>query len=227
MLAGGLGTRLKEKFGDLPKPLAPLGGRPVLERQIEWLAGHGIREVVLCVGYGAEQVRAALGDGARLGVRLHYSIEESPLGTGGALGLARAHVNGPSLVLNGDTLVPCDPWALERSRWETGALGAVVLFQVADGRSRGRVEWERGGRIRRFLEKDAGHSGPAWVNGGLYAFDPHVWRSLPARGPGSLERDVLPRLAAQGLLQGFEASGEFWDIGTPADWERAERHFAT
>ena len=65
VLAGGLGTRLRARFGDLPKPLAPIGGRPFLERQLEWLAAHGVREVVLCVGHGADQVRATLGDGAR------------------------------------------------------------------------------------------------------------------------------------------------------------------
>lgn len=227
VLAGGLGTRLKPRFGDLPKPLAPLGGRPLLERQIEWLAGHGVRDVVLCAGYGADQVRAALGDGARHGVRLHYSIEDEPLGTGGALALARRFVDGPALVLNGDTLAPCDPWALERARWEHGAIGAVALYQVADAASRGRVERARGGRVSRFVEKDAAHRGPAWVNGGLYAFAARLWNELPASGACSLERDVLPRLAAQGRLQGFEAPGEFWDIGTPEDWARAESRFAS
>ena len=227
MLAGGMGTRLKSRFGELPKPLAPLGGRPLLERQLEWLAGHGVRDVVLCVGIGAEQVRATLGDGARLGVRLRYSAEDEPLGTAGALRLAREHLAGPALVLNGDTLAPGDPWALERARWETGALGAVALFRVADASSRGRVESVAGGRIARFLEKDAAHRGPAWVNGGLYAFAPHVWRYIPAAGAVSLEREVLPRIAAEGRLQGVEVAGEFWDIGTPEDWERAERHFAS
>ncbi len=227
MLAGGMGTRLRPQFGDLPKPLAPLGGRPLLERQLEWLAGHGVRDVVLCVGHGADQVRGALGDGARLGVRLRYSTEEEPLGTAGALRLARGFVTGSALVVNGDTLVPCDPWALERSRWESGALGAVALFRVADASARGRVERDASGRITRFIEKDAAHRGPAWVNGGLYAFAPRAWRYLPAEGVASLEREVLPRLAAEGRLQGCEAAGEFWDIGTPADWERAERHFSS
>ncbi len=227
MLAGGMGSRLKSRFGDLPKPLAPLGGRPLLERQLEWLAGHGVRDVVLCVGYGADQVRATLGDGARLGVRLRYSAEDEPLGTAGALRLARGHLDGPALVLNGDTLTPCVPWALERARWETGALGAVALFRVADAASRGRVERGPGGRIARFLEKDDAHRGPAWVNGGLYAFAARMWRYIPDRGPSSLERDVLPRLAEEGRLQGVEVAGEFWDIGTPEDWERAERQFTS
>jgi NDP-sugar pyrophosphorylase family protein len=228
VLAGGLGTRLKARFGDLPKPLAPIGGRPLLERQIDWLAGHGIHDVVLCVGYGAERVRETLGDGGRFGVTLRYSAEPEPLGTGGALAFARRWVDGPALVMNGDTLAPCDPWALERARWEHGALGAVALYRVEDAASRGRVETGPGGRIRRFLEKDAAHRGPAWVNGGLYAFGARLWRELPLEGAaGSLERDVLPRLAEAGRLQGFEAPGTFWDIGTPEDWERAAREFAS
>ena len=225
VLAGGFGTRLQSRFGDLPKPLAPLGGRPLLERQIEWLAGHGVREVVLCTGYGAGRVQEALGDGSRFGVRLFYSVESEPLGTAGALRLARGHLVGASLVLNGDTLAPCPPWALERARWESGALGAVALFRVADAESRGRVDLGPDHRIARFVEKDSGHRGAAWVNGGLYAFAPAVWSAIPAAGAVSLEREVLPRLAASGRLVGVEAEGEFWDIGTPEDWERAERRF--
>jgi len=224
-----MGTRLKtlsSAFGDLPKPLMPIGGRPLLERQVEWLAGHRVHDIVLCVGHGAEQVRAALGEGERFGVRLHYSTEEEPLGTAGALRLARGHVRGPALVVNGDTLAPCDPWVVERTRWETGALGAIALFQVPDASARGRVERDGGGRITRFVEKDAAHRGPAWVNGGLYAFAPRAWQYIPASGAASLEREVLPLLASERRLQGCETDGEFWDIGTPADWERADRQFS-
>ena len=225
MLAGGLGTRLRPRFGDLPKALAPLGGRPFLARQLEWLAQHGVRRVVLCAGHGADAVREALGDGRELGVTLEYSIEREPLGTGGALRLAAPWVQGPTLVVNGDTLAPIDPWALERQRWERGALGALALFEVADAAARGRVECDADGRVRRFVEKDPAHRGPAWVSAGVYAFDPALWPRLPQAG-GSLERDVLPRLAEEGRLVGFRARGEFFDIGTPEEWERAERHFA-
>ncbi len=221
VLAGGLGTRLKPRFGDLPKPLAPLGGRPFLARQLEWLRGRGVRRAVILAGYGAEQVREALGDGSALGMSLEYSVEPEPLGTGGALKLAEGFVDGPALVVNGDTLGECDPWVLERDRWESGAIGAVALYRVADASGRGRVE-HAGGRVDRFVEKDEAFRGPAWVNGGQYAFSPLLWRRLPD-GPGSLERDVLPGLAAAGLLAGTEVEGRFWDIGTPDDHERAER----
>jgi NDP-sugar pyrophosphorylase family protein len=225
VLAGGLGTRLRPRFGDRPKALTPLAGRPFLAHQLEWLARHGIREVVACAGYGAEALRGELADGGSFGVRLDYSVEEQPLGTGGALKHAERFVAGPALVVNGDTLAACDPWALERERWEHGALGAVALYEVADARARGRVEGDARGRIVRFVEKDPGYRGAAWVNGGLYAFAPALWRRLPD-GPSSLERDVLPALAAEGGLRGFRAAGEFFDIGTPEEWERAERAFS-
>jgi NDP-sugar pyrophosphorylase family protein len=222
VLAGGLGTRLKPQFGELPKALAPLAGRPFLAHQLEWLAGWNVREVVMCAGVGAEKLRGTLGDGAAFGVRIAWSVEPEPLGTGGALHYAAAHVDGPGLVINGDTLVSCDPWALERTRWENGALGSVALYETADAASRGRVECDREGRVVRFVEKDERHVGPAWVNGGLYSFSPRLWGLLPD-GVSSLERDTLPRLAGEGRLFGMRAAGEFFDIGTPEEWERAER----
>ena len=224
VLAGGLGTRLQPRFGSLPKPLAPIGGRPFVTRQLEWLAAHGVSRAVMLAGHGAESMRETLGTRAG-GVDLEWSVEPEPMGTGGALALAHAFVDGPALVVNGDTLAEGDPWLLERDRWEHGVLGTVALYEVADARSRGRVEPGERGTIARFVEKDEGWSGPAWVNGGAYAFAPALWRHLP-EGPSSLERDVLPRLAARGLLRGLPCAGRFWDIGTPEDWERAERELA-
>jgi NDP-sugar pyrophosphorylase family protein len=222
VLAGGLGTRLRPRFGDRPKALTPLAGRPFLAHQLEWLARHGVSEAVVCAGYGADEVRRELGDGRRWGVALEYSVEEEPLGTGGALKLAERFVSGPALVLNGDTLAASNPWALERARWERAAIGAVALYEVADARARGRVECDASGAVVRFVEKDPSFRGPAWVNGGHYAFAPALWRRLPP-GPSSIERDVLPTLASEGRLQGFRPAGEFFDIGTPEEWERAER----
>ncbi len=226
VLAGGLGTRLKPRFGELPKGLAPIGGRPFLERQLEWLKGHGLRDVVVCSGHGADAVRDALGDGAALGLSIAYSVEAEPLGTGGALRHAARHVDGPCIVINGDTLPEADPWALERLRWESSSLAALAVFEVEDGASRGGVDCDAQGRVARFVEKDPDARGRAWVNGGLYAFSPNVWRELPP-GVSSLERDTLPRLAAAGRLVAARLPGTFYDIGTPDEWERAERRFAS
>jgi NDP-sugar pyrophosphorylase family protein len=224
VLAGGLGTRLKPRFGDLPKPLAPLGGRPFLATQLAWLRGRGVRRAVILAGYGADQVREALGDGSAWDVELEYSVEEEPMGTGGALKLAERFVDGPALVVNGDTVGDAQPWVLERDRWERGATGVVALYRVDDAAARGRVEAE-GGRVTRFVEKDPDFRGPAWVNGGQYVFAPQFWSRLPA-GASSLERDILPALAAAGGLRGCACEGRFWDIGTPEDFERAERELS-
>jgi len=224
VLAGGMGTRLKEQFGDLPKPLVPVGGKPFLVRQLEWLAAHDVSEVVLCLGYGAERVRRAL-EGAAAGVQVFYSEEPEPLGTGGALQLAQRWVQGPALVINGDTLPELEPAALERTRVDRGALGAVALFELPDVSASGRVECDEQGTITAFVEKDPSHQGPGWVNGGCYCFGAALWSWLP-EGASSLERDVLPRLAAAGQLVGQRLKGAFFDIGTPAGWERAERRFA-
>ena len=226
VLAGGLGTRLRPRFGDLPKPLAILGGQPFLARQLAWLAGHEIRDVVLCVGHGAGEVRETLGDGAALGVRLSYSEEPQPLGTGGALRLAQSWVDGPALVLNGDTLPELDPHALEKARAEQAAIGALALYQSEHAAAGGRVEFDDAGRITRFVEKDSAFRGPAWVSGGCYAFADALWERIPP-GVSSLERDVLTPLASAGELVAFRAAGTFYDIGTPEGWERAERRFAS
>lgn len=226
LLAGGLGTRLRPRFGDLPKVMAPVGGKPWIDRQLAWLVAHSIRRVVLCVGHGAEHVQRHVGDGARFGIAAEWSREEAPLGTGGALAHARAFVDGPALVMNGDTLPDCDPWALERSRWERGALGALALFRADDARASGRVESDSSGRVLRFVEKDEQYRGTAWVSGGAYALAPAVWRRLPAEGPCSLERDVFPALAAEGALRGIQCMASFVDIGTPERWEEADRRFA-
>ena len=226
ILAGGLGTRLRPRFGDLPKPLTPLGGRPFLERQLEWLAGCEVVDVVLCVGHGADQVREKLGDGSALGVRLSYSTEAEPLGTGGALRLARPFVDGPALVLNGDTLPEIDPRELERTRARHAAIGALALYQVDDATATGVVEFDAAARITRFVEKDPAARGAAWVSGGCYAFAPALWERIPA-GVSSLERDVLPALAAAGELVAHASAGTFYDIGTPEGWERAEQRWAS
>ncbi|HTR97955.1 MAG TPA: sugar phosphate nucleotidyltransferase [Candidatus Acidoferrales bacterium] len=226
VLAGGQGTRLRSRFGDLPKPLAPLAGRPFLVRQLAELRAAGVRHAVILAGYGAERVREALA-AHPLDLTIEFSIEPEPMGTGGALWHARAHADaGKLLIVNGDTLCPCDPWQLEQTRYERGAVGALALFRVEDASGRGRVECTDGLAVRAFVEKDPGFRGAAWVNGGMIAVTPALWKHLPA-GPSSLERDVLPGLAAAGLLHGHACEGTFWDIGTPEDFERAERELRT
>jgi NDP-sugar pyrophosphorylase family protein len=213
ILVGGLGMRLRSAVGDLPKALAPVAGRPFLEYKIEHLRRAGLTDVVLAIGYGADAIRGHFGDGARHGVRIRYSLETTPLGTAGALRLARPLLAGPFFALNGDTFVEADYAAMARAHAAAGTIGAVALRPVDDAGRYGAIELDDTGLVRRFREKAA--AAPGLINAGVYRFTPAVFDAIASDGPASLEYDVLPALAERGELIGLRAEGYFMDIGLP------------
>ncbi len=222
ILAGGLGTRLRSCVADRPKVLAPVRGRPYLTYLLNPLAAAGLRDVVLLTGYRAEQVRDALGERYG-GMRLHYSVEAEPLGTGGAVRLALPFLHTPAvLLLNGDSYCDVDLVAFSAFHARHGGDASLVLCRVADAARFGRVS-AAGDRIERFGEKDGG--GPGWINAGVYLLKRDVIAALPAGRPISLERDILPQLAADGRLFGYRCVGRFLDIGTPESYREAEAFF--
>jgi NDP-sugar pyrophosphorylase family protein len=222
ILAGGLGTRLRERVPDRPKVLAEVGGRPFLAWILDRLAGAGVRTAVLCTGYRGEEVEAALGD--RHGpLRLRYSREVTPLGTAGALGLARAlFESDPVLVQNGDSYCVADLGQLARAHRDRGAAGTVLLAEVPDAGRFGSVELQADGAVAAFREK--GSRGRCWVNAGTYLLGAELLRSIPPGARASLERDILPSWVGRGLY-GHRAGGPFIDIGTPESYAAAERFF--
>jgi NDP-sugar pyrophosphorylase family protein len=229
VLAGGAGTRIAGLYPDRPKSLVPVAGRPFVERQLEWLAGHGLTDVVLCAGIGSRELLDHVGDGARFGVRIRPVVESEPLGTAGALRLAttRAEQGGETfLAVNGDTWADFDPTALLSLHRDLEADATLACYAVDEAAERGTVEFSDDGRLHAFREKAA--AGPGWVSGGLYALEP---RALLDLGPGeaaSLERDVFPRLLAAGrTVAAWRGGGHFWDMGTPAGLLRAEQALAS
>jgi NDP-sugar pyrophosphorylase family protein len=221
ILAGGLGTRLRSVVGDRPKVLAEVGGRPFLTYLLDQLARAGAREVVLLTGYGADQVRDALGE-SYAGMRLSYSTEPMPLGTGGALRWALPRLASPAvLLLNGDSCCDVELGDFWRFHREYGADVSLVLARVADASRFGRVETERGGRVARFVEK--GPSGAAgWVNAGIYLIERPLIAELPLLRPLSLEHDLFPGWVKARHVRGFRCRGRFLDIGTPQSYAAAE-----
>lgn len=214
ILAGGLGTRMGDALGGLPKALAPMAGRPFVEHLIRFLARHGVRDVVLCTGAGAEQVAAALGDGRSLGVRLAYAREEEPLGTGGAIRNAAPLVDGPRwLVLNGDSLVDVSPDALVDHHLGHRARATLALAGVPDTSRYGAVRLAADSAVVEFTEKRASDVAGGLVNAGMCVLERDVLDLIPAHGACSLERDVFPRLTGAGLF-GLATGGGFVDIGT-------------
>lgn len=224
ILAGGLGTRLRGVVADLPKPMAPVAGRPFLERLLAHWSAQGIGRFVLSVGYRHEAIVDHFG-GAFGGARLDYSIEESPLGTGGGLLLAAQKLGGdsPFLLLNGDTYFPVDWKALRAFSAENDADWVFSLFRANEpGRYMG-LEVAPSGRVVS-LNSGSGEPGRR-ANGGVYWVHPRALRG-GRYVPGdtvSLEEEFFPAALASGQrLFAAEFSETFIDIGLPDDYRRAQ-----
>ena len=225
ILAGGLGTRLRLVVADRPKVLAEVRGRPFLAYLLDQIATAGVGSVVLCTGHLGEQVRSAFGDGYG-GLRLVYSQESSPLGTGGALRWAQPlFESDPVLVLNGDSFCDLDLedfWHFHRL---VDPVGALALKQVEDTRRYGRAIVQPDGAISGFAEK-VDTDGPGWISTGIYLFSQMLLRSIPEDRPVSLEREVLPSWVGRGLY-GYRSKGAFLDIGTPEAYAATGQFFAS
>lgn len=223
ILAGGLGTRLSPVLPGLPKVLADVGGRPFITYLLNQIEENGIKDVVLCTGHRAEQVEEKLGS-AFGSVRLHYSKEQAPMGTGGALRLALPLLSYPIiLVMNGDSFVEFKlaPF-LERHLSEEAAL-SILLVEVEDTVRYGRVNVDVEGCITGFSEK-AGSRGPGLINAGVYLMTKKTVAGISEGEAVSLERDIFPQLVGKGLY-GFPCNGEFIDIGTPESYIAAQSFF--
>lgn len=223
ILAGGLGTRLREVVPALPKPLAPVAGKPFLAWILQSLAGSGtVTRVILSVGYRAGMIEAAFGSHFA-GLELSYMRETEPLGTGGAMRLALANVRGTAaLVLNGDSFADFDPQGLVAAHRAGGRSLTVSLASVADVARYGRVQVD-GLSIIDFAEK--GGSGPGQINAGIYAMAADLLGDLALPGRFSFETDFLmPRLQ---MLRpnAYSLGGRFIDIGVPDDYRLAQSMF--
>jgi len=219
ILAGGFGKRLAPLTSEVPKPLLPVGGRPILVRQIEWLRGFGIRDVVLAVGYLKHKIFETLGDGRRFGVRIFYSVEEEPLGTGGAIKNAELFITDDIfVVLNGDVLTNLSLDKLVEALGD--ADGAIALVPLRS--PYGVVEYDKDGYITHFREKPLLEG--FYINAGVYALRRRVLAELPDRG--NIEETLFPRLAQQRRLKAVVYRDVFWkSVDSLKDLEEVDRFF--
>jgi D-glycero-alpha-D-manno-heptose 1-phosphate guanylyltransferase len=218
LLAGGMGTRLRAVVQDVPKPMAPVAGRPFLSYLLDYLERQGVTEAILSVGYLREKIVEALGD-RHGGIAIRYVIEEQPLGTGGGLRKALGLVERfPVFALNADTLVELDYRAMLRAQQQAGTSLAVALRALPDTDRYGRAIVEDG-RIAAFAA--AGPGQPGLINAGVYLFGENILADEPAPA-FSFERDFLEPKAGTLRPLAFEADGYFIDIGVPDDYRRAQ-----
>lgn len=219
ILAGGLGTRLRSVVGNLPKPLAPVQGRPFVAWLLDILEQQGIRRVILATGYKAEVVCTVLGSRWKR-MSLEYAVETIPLGTGGAIAhAARCLESDSAFVLNGDTYLELDYRAFAVAMRHRDAKIGMALAYVPDVRRYGAVNVEQE-RVVGFSEK--GSKGPGWINAGVYWLARAAWEPLDATRSYSFEQEILPIEASRGRVFGYLTTHAFIDIGVPGDYQRAQ-----
>ncbi len=224
IFCGGLGTRLGELTATTPKPMLPIGGRPFLDILIQEAARFGFDEILLLAGRFGTQIAEAYDGKTCFGARLKVLVEPEPLGTGGALRFAAAHLAPFFMVMNGDSWIDANLRAFA-ARWPGGDTLAQMLLQPVEDAGRfGTVE-ALNGRAICFREKDSAHAGrPGLINSGVYLFDRRILELLPAEGPASLEHDLLVPLVASGRVAtvAAEPGAYFVDIGVPSSYAAAQ-----
>jgi mannose-1-phosphate guanylyltransferase len=216
ILVGGEGTRLRPLTSTVPKPVVPLVDRPFIAYMLEWLARHGVDDVVMSCGFLATAVRNVLGDGSQYGLRLRFIEEPEPRGTAGALKYAEDLLDDRFLMLNGDVLTDIDLTAQIAQHDATDATATLALVAVDDPTAYGLVRLEDDHSVKEFVEKpSADQIDTKLISAGAYVLERSVLGLIAPDRNVSIEREVWPQLVGDGLY-GFAADGAYWlDIGTP------------
>jgi D-glycero-D-manno-heptose 1,7-bisphosphate phosphatase len=214
ILVGGKGTRLCEAVASIPKPLMEVAGRPFLDRIIAHLSRFGIQRVLLLAGYLGQVVAEAYDGRELFGVSLNVVVEPSARGTAGALAHCLDLLDDVFLLSNGDSLFDCDLTDFCATDTVAGCIGAMLVRHCREVSRSGVVGVDASGRVQRFWERPLGPPGASGViNSGVYLFSKARLGPFLPRFEGSLEADVLPRVAATGQLRAIERTGYFIDIG--------------
>jgi len=224
ILAAGEGTRLRPLTELCPKPMLPIGGRPLLEYLLKLLRSHGVKEVAINLHYCPEAVTSHFGDGSGLGMKIAYSHEKELLGTAGALRKMASFLDDTFLVLCGDLLTDTDLTSLaEFHRWR-GAVATTALYRVEEPGRAGLVDAAPDGRIFRFEEKPPrSHRFTNLACAGIYVFEPSVLAEIPEGRPSDLGHDLFPWLIDKGLpVYGLEGVGQVLDVGSPERYALAQ-----
>ena len=224
-MAGGEGTRLRPLTANQPKPMLPVGNRPIMEHIVRHIRDYGFKDIVVTVQFLASQVRNYFGDGADMEVDLAYATEPTPLGTAGSVRNAAEMLGETFVVISGDALTDIDLDEVVGFHRRRGALATVVLKRMPNPLEFGIVITNDDGRIERFLEKP--HWGQVFsdtINTGIYVLEPEVFEHIPDGQPSDFAGDVFPKLLDQGApLFGFVAEGYWEDVGSLEAYQRAHQ----
>ena len=222
-MAGGEGTRLRPLTSNQPKPMVPVVGKPCMEHILELLKRHGFDDVIVTLAFLPQQIRSYFGDGESMGLKIEYSVEESPLGTAGSVRLASSKLDDTVLVISGDALCDIDLGALLQFHRDRNAAVTIGLKSVENPLEFGIVVTDEDGKIERFLEK------PSWgqvfsdtINTGIYVLEPEVLRHIPTDRPYDFSKELFPLLLEMGRpIYGYVCDGYWQDIGNLDQYRQA------
>jgi len=236
ILAGGAGTRLRPLTLNTPKPMIDVNGKPFLLYVIEELKEHGIKDILLCVGYLAEKFEAFFGDGKRFGVNIRYSVEKDFFGTAGALKLAEGLLAEEFFVLNGDTYLKADYQGIYRAFMKTGKMGMMVIYDNNEKIAEANISIDDQGNVTSYGKKeqlkkgDQSISMPAevgrqykYIDAGVYVFKKGLIDMIEKDKFVSLEGDLYPKLIKMKELKAYVTSQRYYDLGTPERLELIRR----
>ena len=228
ILAGGRGERLRPLTDTLPKPMVPVVGKPILAHQVEWLKRASVTDVVFLAGYRWETIQDYFGDGQAFGIHAHYSLEDTPLGRGGAIrkGISLVPEDEPFiLALNGDIITSERLDALlqrHRTRKNADSSHLATIMVVPMVSPYGLVDMDASDQVVGFREKV---EMPHWINAGVYVLERRIFAELPE--VGDHENDAFPRLASSGQIAAYR-SREFWrSVDSMKDLREAEEYLSS
>lgn len=223
IMAGGAGSRLRPMTIERPKPMIPIVNKPVMAHALDLLKRHNITEVIVTVQYLADLIQDFFGDGSSIGMRLHYSVEETPLGTAGSVKNAQAHLTDTFLVISGDALTDFNLTKLVDYHKTANTLATLALYKLDDPVDYGVISLNSTGQITRFQEKPGrGSVMSDYVNTGIYVLEPEILDFFDPNVPFDFASDLFPLLHEQGYpLYGYIDSGYWCDVGNISEYMRA------
>jgi NDP-sugar pyrophosphorylase family protein len=224
ILAGGLGTRLRPLTDKTPKPLLPIKGKPIIEHAINNFKKHGIKDIILSVGFKADKIKEYFGDGSKFGVNISYCVEDEPLGTGGAIKKAATGINETFIAINGDNLADFNWTEIINAHKRNNAKITLGLYPVEDVTKFGIARLD-GEKLIEFIEKPTVEQAPSNLNNaGAYVFEPEALDVLP-QGKSSIEYDCFEKLSSKGVVYAYEHKNQWFPTDDLEKYKKADQNF--